>query len=95
MPPSATPTGWTASHSAWLDAFGGTFLPVKLPENSSGMNCEVACPAWPVAADAVANVVVGSKPPSNQPQDSPALFSTSPMFSPLSAAASRVEQSSQ
>ena len=44
---------------------------------------------------AVANEVVGRKPPWNQPQERPAALSSSPMFWPFSATASRVEQSSQ
>ena len=38
---------------------------------------------------------MGRKPPWNQPQDTPAAFSSSPMFWPFIATASRVEQSSQ
>ena len=59
------------------------------------MNVAVDWPEWPVAAAAAANVVVGAWPPWNQPQESPAAFSSSPMFLPFSATASRVEQSSQ
>jgi hypothetical protein len=43
--------------------------------NSSGMNVLVDCPG---ASDA--KLVVGRKPPWNQPQESPAAFSSSPMF---------------
>ena len=59
------------------------------------MNVAVDWPEWPVAAEAAAKVVVGPKPPSNQPQERPRWFSTSPMLVPLIATASRVEQSSQ
>jgi hypothetical protein len=44
---------------------------------------------------ASANAVLGLKPPWNQPHERPAAFSSSPMFVPVSATASRVEQSSQ
>ena len=59
------------------------------------MNVAVDWPAWPVAVAAAAKVVVGRKPPWNQPHERPAAFSSSPMFVPVSATASRVEQSSQ
>src|ERR1700681_522964 len=59
------------------------------------MNVAVDWPVWPVAVAAVAKVVVGRCPPWNQPQESPAALSSSPMFMPVNATASRVEQSSQ
>src|SRR5579862_417836 len=68
---------------------------LKYDENSSGVNVLVGWPAWPVAVSAAENVVLGAKPPWNQPHDRPAAFNSSPMFLPLSATASRVEQSSQ
>src|SRR5579862_3971932 len=49
----------------------------------------------PVAVAAAAKLVVGRKPPWNHPHERPAAFSWSPMFLPVSATASRVEQSSQ
>jgi hypothetical protein len=52
-------------------------------------------PVCPVAEAAAAKLVVGAKPPWNQPQETPAAFNLSPMLVPLSATASRVEQSSQ
>ena len=62
----------------------------NLPLNWSGMKVLVG---WlpPVA---VAKLVVGLKPPWNQPQLRPAALSSSPTFWPVSDAASRVEQSS-
>src|SRR5262249_47190279 len=42
-----------------------------------------------------AKSVVGAKPPWNQPHETPAAFSSSPMFLPVNVTASRVEQSSQ
>src|SRR5215471_442147 len=59
------------------------------------MNVLVGCPSWPVAESASWKLSVGVKPPWNQPQESPAALSSSPMFWPVSATASRVEQSSQ
>src|SRR5262245_23084330 len=79
----------------WFEAWGGSTLPVKLLANSSGMNCEVGWSAWPVSLAASAKLMLGEKPPWNHPHDSPASFSRSPMFLPLIATASRVEQSSQ
>jgi hypothetical protein len=55
----------------------------------------VAWPVCPVAARASAKLSVGLKPPWNQPHERPAAFSSSPMFEPFMATASRVEQSSQ
>src|SRR5689334_3291351 len=82
----------------WLVECAGRFAAMlKCGWNSSGMNVLVDWPAWPTSgkAAAFANVTVGAKPPWNQPHERPALFSSSPMFLPTSATASRVEQSSQ
>src|SRR5271165_232053 len=59
------------------------------------MKVDVGCPDLPIAASASVKLVVGRKPPWNQPQDSPAALSSSPMLVPDIATASRVEQSSQ
>ena len=59
------------------------------------MKVLVRCPDLPIAARPARNVSVGRKPPSNQPQERPAWFSSSPMLVPAMATASRVEQSSQ
>ena len=91
---SPAPTGCTALQMPWLVECGTELWnPAFL--NSSGMKVAVGWPAWPVAASGVGELVVGRKPPSNQPQDRPAALSWSPMFVPLMATASRVEQSSQ
>src|SRR5262249_61669682 len=86
VPPSAGPTGWNALHRPWSDA-GAT---ANLPLNWSGVNVAVGC----VPPVAVAKLVVGRKPPWNQPQLSPAAFSRSPMFLPVMDAASRGAKSS-
>ena len=70
MPPTAAPTGWVALHRPSSLA-GGV---ANLPLNWSGMNVLVG---W-VPPVAVAKLVVGVKPPWNQPQLSPAAFSRSP-----------------
>src|SRR5262245_36912825 len=62
----------------------------NFPLNSSTVKVDVV---WPGAA--VAKSVDGLKPPWNQPHERPAVFSSSPMFWPDMATASRVEQSSQ
>src|SRR6516164_4785175 len=82
----------TALQIPWLVA-GGLLNPCAL--NWLGMKTDVGCPEAPTAASASVKLVVGRKPPWNQPQDRPALLSSSPMFLPDIATASRVEQSSQ
>ena len=65
------------------------------PENSSGMNCAVGWPVWPVAADAVANVVVGRSRPGTSPTRARQRSARRRCSCRCSATASRVEQSSQ
>src|SRR5581483_5671762 len=78
----------------WLAECGTAELnPAAL--NSSGTKVDVGWPACPVAVAASLNVVVGRKPPSNQPHERWAALSSSPMLVPFMATASRVEQSSQ
>ena len=79
---------WLVEFVTWL------WKPAFL--NSSAMNVLGRLAAVTGCGQRVAGSEIdGRKPPSNQPQETSAVLSSSPMLVPLIATASRVEQSSQ